>query len=361
MLTSNAPRSTLQVMTEQYPNTSLWNDSADPDELSQSIAFGAVGATCNPVIALAVMKDHSEVWAPRIQEIAREKPTATESEIAWFAIEELSMQSAQMLLPAFEASKGINGRLSIQTDPRYYTDADALLKQALHFNTLAENLIIKIPAVPAGIIAIEEATYHGVSINATVSFTVAQAIAVAEAVERGLERRDREGLSSDHMGPVCTIMGGRLDDWIKICAAKDGVLLPPGYLEWPGVIAVKTAYRIYKERGYRTRMLSAAFRNELLLTEMVGGDLVISPPFKWQKLINDNYDDLPVRMDAAVDPDISSALSARIPDYRCAVEPEGLSVEEFVSYGATTRTLRQFLASTAELELFVRDILLPSA
>lgn len=47
----------------------------------------------------------------------------------------------------------------------------------------------------------EEATYRGVSINATVSFTVAQAVAVAEAVERGLARRKAEGLPCDEMAP----------------------------------------------------------------------------------------------------------------------------------------------------------------
>ena len=54
---------------------------------------------------------------------------------------------------------------------------------------------VKIPVTEAGIHAIEEATYHGVSINATVCFTVPQAVAVAEAVERGLNRRAASGKS----------------------------------------------------------------------------------------------------------------------------------------------------------------------
>jgi hypothetical protein len=53
--------------------------------------------------------------------------------------------------------------------------------------------------------AIEEATYRGVSVNVTVSFTVAQAVASAEAIERGLRRRDAEGLPTDRMGPVVTL------------------------------------------------------------------------------------------------------------------------------------------------------------
>ena len=59
----------------------------------------------------------------------------------------------------------------------------------MEFSGLAPNIIVKIPATELGIAAMEEATYRGVSINATVSFTVAQAVAVAEAIERGLDRR----------------------------------------------------------------------------------------------------------------------------------------------------------------------------
>ena len=63
----------------------------------------------------------------------------------------------------------------------------------MEFDALAPNVIVKIPATETGIRAMEEATYRGISINATVSFTVPQALAVAEAIERGLERREAEG------------------------------------------------------------------------------------------------------------------------------------------------------------------------
>ena len=63
-------------------------------------------------------------------------------------------------------------------------DADAIVRQAVHFAGLAPNIIVKIPATRVGIEAMEEATYRGVSINATVSFTAPQAVAVAEAVRK---------------------------------------------------------------------------------------------------------------------------------------------------------------------------------
>ena len=124
----------------------------------------------------------------------------------------MSANAARLLKPIFDREKGRNGRLSIQTDPRTYRNPEAIVAQAVRFSQLAPNMIVKIAATRAGIVAMEEATYRGVSINATASFTLPQAIAAAEAVERGLKRREAEGLEISTMGPVCTIMVGRLDD-----------------------------------------------------------------------------------------------------------------------------------------------------
>ena len=75
---------------------------------------------------------------------------------------------------------------------------------------------VKFPATRAGLEAIERATAAGVNINATVSFTVAQSMAVAEAVERGLDDFERRGGDVSAMSPVCTLMVGRLDDWMRV-------------------------------------------------------------------------------------------------------------------------------------------------
>jgi transaldolase len=346
-------------MTQSTP-TCLWNDSADPAELSESLTFGAVGATCNPVIALAAIKADMPTWRPRIEALAAERPTATEDEIGWQVVAELSMEAARLLEPAFAAHAGRNGRLSIQTDPRFYRNTEALVEQAVEFSKLADNIIVKIPATAAGIAAMEEATYRGVSINATVSFTVPQALAVAEAIEAGLKRRDAEGLDTAHMGPVCTIMVGRTDDWMKVAAGKRGVVLDPGYYEWAGVAAFKKAYGIYRERGYRTRLLSAAFRNHMHWSELIGGDVVISPPFGWQKKLNASGIEPEPRIDVPVDPRIVDALYDKIPEFRAAYDEDGIAVADFDAYGATRRTLRQFLAANNELESLVRDVLLPN-
>lgn len=205
--------------------TALWNDSSDLNELKQSISYGGVGATCNPVIAYTTISKYPEIWTERIRKIAEEHPTWGESEIGWQAVKDMSVEAAELLEPIYWRENGRNGRLSVQTDPRFHRDAKKLTDQAEEFHNLAPNIVVKIPATKTGIEAIEDATYRGVSCNVTVSFTVPQAVQAAAAIERGLERRDQEGLKTDDMGPVVTIMVGRLDDWLKEVVARDRIML----------------------------------------------------------------------------------------------------------------------------------------
>jgi transaldolase len=358
--TSISYRSPLHQMT-QTTATCLWNDSAAIDELTYAIEHGAVGATCNPVIAAAVLAGDAATWRPRTESLLRELPMATEDIIAWKLVEELSVRAARLLEPIFETQQGRNGRLSIQTDPRFFRDSDAIVDQALAFNRLAPNMIVKIPVTRAGIPAIEEATYQGVSINATVCFTLPQCIAVAEAVERGLRRREDEGKDIASMGPVCTIMVGRLDDWLKVVMERDGITVDPGHLEWAGVAVFKKTYAIFRDRRYRIRLLSAAFRNHMHWSEFIGADAVVSPTYAWQQRLNAGDVKVIPRIDLPVDPVVVDDLLAHFADFRRAYSDDGLSVEEFDRFGPTRRTLRQFCAACGELNAFVRDAMLPSA
>jgi transaldolase len=351
-------KSPLHEMTQTTP-TALWNDSADIDELSYAIENGAVGATCNPVIAVTILKKHIAEWRPRIEGLLREMPGATEDQVGWKLVEEMSVRAAKLLEPAFAAHRGRDGRLSIQTDPRLYRDTRSIVDNAMEFSRLAENIVVKIPATSAGIAAIEEVTSRGVSINATVSFTLPQCVAVAEAVERGLRRREAEGKDIASMGPVCTIMVGRLDDWLKVQLDKREISVDPGYLEWAGVAVFKKTYALFRERGYRLRLLSAAFRNHMHWSELIGAEAVISPPFAWQKRFNASDIEVRSRIDDPVEPKVVRGLLEHFPDFDRAYNEGGLKVEEFDSFAPTVRTLRQFIAACADLDALVRDVMLP--
>ncbi|MDD5371009.1 MAG: transaldolase family protein [Anaerolineaceae bacterium] len=340
--------------------TDYWNDSCSVEELNYAIENGAVGATTNPTIVLGVLKKEMPLWRERIHHIIAENPTWAEEQITWKLIEEIAVKGAGLLYPVFQREHGKKGRISIQTNPAYYRDSEAIIQQALHFDSLAPNMQIKIPATQAGIHAIEEVTYGGVNINATVSFCVPQALAVADAVERGLRRREAHGLPVENMSPVCTIMVGRLDDWLHVLEKRDGVLVTPGYPDWAGIAAIKKAYSFYRQRGYRTRLLAAAYRHLLHWTELIGGDIVLTIPYEWQKRFNASDVQVVERFHEPVDPHIVDTLYEKFADFRRAYDPDGMTVAEFDSFGPTVRTLRAFIASYHDLVAVVRDFMLPN-
>ena len=339
--------------------TDYWNDSCSIEELHYAVDRGATGATSNPSIVLEVLRKESAFWMPRVRELAAANPSWTETDVTWAVIEEMAVRGAAVLEPVFVREDGRKGRLSLQTNPANHSDAARMLEQGLRFAGLAPNMQVKFPATHAGIDAIEAATAAGVSINATVSFTVAQAIAVAEAVERGLAAFSSGGGDPASVTPVCTLMIGRLDDWMRVLAERDSIAVHPDALDWAGIAAFKRAYGIYRERGYRTRLLAAAYRHRLHWTELVGGDVILTMPHAWQARFNASGITPKDRIDVPVDPTLIEELRSRIPDFERAYAPDGLAIDEFASYGATVRTLRGFIGSYHELIGAIRDVLLP--
>jgi transaldolase len=356
MATANGP---LHEMTLTTPTT-YWNDSCSVEELQYAIARGASGATSNPVIVLNVLNKEMHLWRDRIEQIIADNPSWTETEVSWQVYQELALNGAKLLMPVYERQNRTWGRLSIQTDPALYRNRDALLAQTDAFAKLAPNMQVKMPATSAGIGMVEEATYRGINLNITVSFTVPQVLAAGAAIERGLRRREAEGKDISTMSPVVTMMVGRTDDWMKVVAKRDGVEINPEYLEWCGVACFKKAYGIYRQRGYRARLLAAAYRNFLHWTEFVGGDVTLTIPWEWQVKYNQSEVDPVPRMEEPVDPAIVEALYTKIPDFRRAYDEDGLAVQEFDSFGATVRTLRTFIEGWHSFVGVMRDFMLPN-
>ena len=122
----------------------------------------------------------------------------------------------------------------------------------------------------------------------------------------------------------------------------------------------KRVAALYRERGYRTRPLAAAYRHRLHWTERIGGDVTLTMPYQWQRRFNA----LPIELEDWFGEPVPRAyveeLLSRIPEFERAYEPDGLAVDEFDGYGATARTLRGFIASYWDLVRAVDEVLLPN-
>ena len=128
---------------------------------------------------------------------------------------------------------------------------------------------------------------------------MAQAIAAADAIERGLRRRDAEDLDTQRMGPVVTLMMGRVEDWLRVVVDRDGLTTDPDALPWSGV-------------------------------------------------------EVRPRIDDPVPPAFLSQLR-RLDEFTKAYEPDGLAIDAFDADGATS----MFIASY-ELLAHVTDALIPN-
>ena len=239
-------------------------------------------------------------------------------------IEEMAVKGAELLLPVFEREGGGRGASrSRRTRSSTATRRGSPSRRSAS-PRLAPNMQVKMPATHAGIRRVEEATAAGVIVNATVCFTVPQAIAVAEAVERGLRRREEAGRG--RLGDVAGLHDddrppGRL---AEVLADRDGVALTPGDANWAGIACLKKAYGIFQERGYRARLLAAAYRHHLHWSELIGGDIVMTIPYKWQLLFNASDIEVRPRMDDSVPDEIVAELYAKLPDFRRAFDADGM-------------------------------------
>lgn len=329
--------------------TDFWNDSCDLKELSDAVSHGAVGATSNPVIVSTVVKDSPDVWGKKLDDLIQSNPCDSEDDIAWKLIEELGKAAAELLLGVFEQTNGAKGRLAIQVNPKYYRNSEKMIAHAKELSEVAPNMTIKLPATKAGIVAMEELTAQGVVVTATVCYSVSQAVACAEAMERGLKRYGKP------LQPFIAIMVGRLDDQLKRVMAAEGIITDPGYLEWAGVAVFKRAYEIFQQRQFTAKLLSAAYRNHMQWSQFIGGDIVLSMPYKWWNRFNASDVAVEERIDAPVAGEATEELYHKFEDFRKAYDENGMTPNEFEFFGASVHTLNQFIDAYNDLLGVVRE------
>jgi len=317
--------------------TRWWHDSAEAAELQLGLERGAIGVTTNPFLSnIALVRDR-ELWAPAIERVLAQKlaPELKAEGLMQIAV----LRTSEKLLPEFEATKGESGFVCAQVNPLRAGDRDCMLAMARRFHHWAPNIAVKLPATSAGMDVLEDCVAEGITVTATVSFTVPQAIAIAERHRAGIERAKAAGIVPGKCFAV--IMIGRLDDFLREVAHDNQAAVSEGDIRLSGLAATKRAYALYRERGYEAVLLVAALRGDYHLTELAGADLIMSIAPAFQEIFVTR--DLPreERIDRAVPEDAIERLLG-MPEFVRAYEPDGMTPAEFMAFGATQRTLSQF-------------------
>jgi len=317
--------------------TKWWHDSAEPSELQRGLERGAVGITTNPFLTNLALSKNRDAWAAEIAEVlsAHLPPEAKAESLMRIPV----TRAAGQLLPEYERSRGRMGYVCAQVNPARAGDRDSMLAMAKRFHAWAPNIAVKLPATAAGLDVLEDCIAQGITITATVSFTLPQAIAIAERCRQGVRRARSSGLEPGRCFAV--IMIGRLDDYLREVAQDSRAGIPESDIRQAGLAVTKRAYATYKECAYEAVLLVAALRGDYHLTELAGADLVMSIAPAYQELFVSR--DLPreERIQAEVPPEVVERLS-RLPEFVRSYAPDGMLPEDFITYGVTQRTLSQF-------------------
>ncbi len=318
--------------------TRWWHDSADPAELHTGLERGAVGVTTNPFLTNLALTRNRRLWAAEIETVLAEGPHPEAKAEALMRI--VIRHAAEKLLPEYEQSGGKMGYVCAQVNPSRAGDREAMLAMARRFHRWAPNIAVKLPATAAGLDVLEECIAEGITATATVSFTAPQVIAVAERFRAGMSRALRAGVQPGRCFAV--IMIGRLDDYLREVAQDTRAPVSEDDIRQAGLAVAKRAWRLYREHGYEAVLLVAALRGAYHLTELAGADLIMSIAPAYQELFV--RDSLPrqERIQEEVPAEVIGRLS-RMTEFVRAYEPEAMKPEEFISYGATQRTLAQFI------------------
>ncbi|MCY2937611.1 MAG: transaldolase [Planctomycetota bacterium] len=197
--------------------TKLWLDSIDPDLVRTNRALGATGATSNPIIISDLLKTGR--FDGRIKELLQHGHD--DEAVAWAMTNELVHQAQEVFLPVWEQTRCNDGWVSFELDPLLEDAACPLdvpakasryIELGKKWSAGHKNRMIKVPATPGGLAALEELAAAGITLNVTLIFSEDQYFKAREAVWKGAQRRPG-GLTT--FKSVYSIFVSRLDVYTK--------------------------------------------------------------------------------------------------------------------------------------------------
>ncbi|QDU94359.1 transaldolase family protein [Lignipirellula cremea] len=174
--------------------TKLWLDSVDPDLVQTNRALGATGATSNPIIVADLLKTGR--FDDKLNQFITDG--LDDTAIAWSMTDHLVRSAQAVFQPVWEETAGNDGYVSFELDPLledpqqgppHEERVRTYIESGLRWAQGHTNRMIKVPATPAGLDALEELVAGGVTVNVTLIFTDRQYALARDAVWRGAQRR----------------------------------------------------------------------------------------------------------------------------------------------------------------------------
>ncbi|BBX44476.1 transaldolase [Mycobacterium cookii] len=205
-----------------------------------------VGVTTNPSIFQAALS-HGDAYDAQVAELA-ERGADVDATIRTVTTDDVR-NACDVLAPQWEASSGVDGRVSIEVDPRLAHETDKTVQQAIELWKIVDrpNLLIKIPATKAGLPAITAVLAEGISVNVTLIFSVERHREVMDAYLAGLEKAREAGHDLSKIHSVASFFVSRVDTEIDKRLEKIGSDDAKALLGKAGVANARLAYAAYQE------------------------------------------------------------------------------------------------------------------
>ena len=225
--------------------TKLWLDSIDPDLVKENRGWGVTGATSNPIIVSDLIKTGR--FDDEIQEMLDEGQD--DSQLAWEMTDHLVHDAQEVFYPVWQQTKGNNGYVSFELDPLLEdvdkpTPHDEAVRKYIElgkkWSAGHENRMIKVPATPAGLAALEELAAAGITLNVTLIFSERQYKIARDNVWRGAQRRKN---GTDGFKSVYSIFVSRVDVYTEKYVPE----LSPAAQGQVGIVNVKRLWRLNQE------------------------------------------------------------------------------------------------------------------
>ena len=225
--------------------TKVWLDSVDPELVKKNRTQGATGATSNPIILSDLIKTGR--FDGDLTALA--KSGKSDEEIAWLFTDSLVKGAQQVFLPVWEETQGNDGFVSFELDPLLEELANKMthvekvrtyIELGKKWSAGHKNRMIKVPATPAGIDALEALCSHGITLNVTLIFTERQYEAARNAVWRGAQARGTNGGGIANFKSVYSIFVSRVDVYTE---KKVPELTP----EAQGQVGIVNAKRLWRK------------------------------------------------------------------------------------------------------------------
>ena len=316
-------------------------------EIDDALARGAVGVTTNPILVPQALKARPGRWADAVGRAVREARDPREKAESLVRI--VVTDAAEKLRPVFDKSSGESGYVCAQVDPSLAGDRAGMYEMGRRLAAWAPNIAVKLPVTAAGLDVLQRLCSEGITVTATVSFTVAQAAAVAERYQAVLDGRGPGGGGTRGGGRpegrcFAVLMIGRLDDYLRDAFRDGNAGVAEGDIQQAGVAVAKHAVEIYRKRGFKARLMIAAFRQTSQVAALCGADAVLSIHPRYQKLLVEESLPREQQISREIPADVLRRLSAQ-DEFSRSFRVDGLSPGQFLTWGLTQRTLAQFTES----------------